>query len=499
MVAKDQLFTLVKSLSQGEKAFFLKALPQSTKKDESTDYIALFYGLDKLEEYDEEKLIEKLPNKTFTKHLSVVKNYLFHLILKHLKSYHNESSAKSELFELLQDAEILINKALNRESYRVYLKVEKIAEKHELFTFSLEACDRLLRLNYDLLSEIESSSYSLEIYQKQEVILSKIAELTQLKHLRNVRNSLDFIKEPRDVKMQKQLALLEHPLLQDDYKFKSYKAGGYYYHIRSRILMDCDELDKKEKAYKILEELIAHLESDAELLHENLNNYIIALTNLVCVHHEIRTNDDETSLKIIDKISAIKTENQYLKYRIHEKVIVNMLYYYLFSKKHSEGVAYIAQIEKEFIENEDLYNPTFFIAALNYFSMLCFLVGEYSKALKWVNTILGYKSSSMRMDIQCFSRILNMMIHYELGNYDHVEYILKPTENYLIKHKFFTGYHKAIILFMKDVTLETNKIQIQKKFKELSASLSVLENMDSERVFFLMFNFREWADMKAES
>ena len=346
MVSKDQLFVLIKSLSQGEKAYFIKSLPQSTKKDESTDYLALFYALDKQEEYDEEKLTSKFQSKTFVKHLSVVKNYLFHLIIKHLKSYHHESSAKNELYELLQDAEILIKKALYKESYRVYLKAEKIADKHELFTFSLEVYDRLLRLNYDLLSEIESSNYSLEIYQKQEVILSKIAEITEFKHLRNVRNSLDFIKESKEVKMQKQFQLLEHPLLQDTYTFKSYKSGVYYYHIRSRILMDGDEIDKKEKAYRILNELVQHMESVPELLKANLNNYIIALTNLVCVHHEIRINDDETSLKIIHKISAIKTENQYLKYRVREKVIVNMLYYYLFSKKYKEGASYITQIEK---------------------------------------------------------------------------------------------------------------------------------------------------------
>ena len=173
MQQKDQLFTLIKSLSQGEKAFFIKSIPQSAKKNESTDYLTLFYTLDKMEEYDEDKLKEKLKNNPFIKHISVVKNYLFNLILKYLKAFHDGTSVKNELLEVLQDAEILMKKAFYKESYRVLQKAEKMAEKFEFFTFLLEIYDRLLRLNYDLLTDVEINNYSLEIYEKQKVVFSK--------------------------------------------------------------------------------------------------------------------------------------------------------------------------------------------------------------------------------------------------------------------------------------------------------------------------------------
>ena len=55
---KDNLFALIKSLTQGEKAFFVKSLP--AKKAESTDYLTLFYAIDKFDEYNEDKLKAKL-------------------------------------------------------------------------------------------------------------------------------------------------------------------------------------------------------------------------------------------------------------------------------------------------------------------------------------------------------------------------------------------------------------------------------------------------------
>src|SRR3954470_11299738 len=188
MSSKDNLFSLIKSLTQGEKAFFVKSLP--AKKAESTDYLTLFYAIDKFDEYNEDKLKVKLKGHAFIKHLPVVKNYLFNLILKQLKSYYNESSVKNGLIDLMQNAEVLIKKALYRESYRVLLKAEKMAERYDFHVLSLDIYDRLLRLNYDLLADNETTTYSLEIYSKQRIVFAKISELAELKYLRNVYNSI---------------------------------------------------------------------------------------------------------------------------------------------------------------------------------------------------------------------------------------------------------------------------------------------------------------------
>lgn len=494
MSSKDNLFSLIKSLTQGEKAFFVKSLP--AKKAESTDYLTLFYAIDKFDEYNEEKLKAKLKNHAFIKHLPVVKNYLFNLILKQLKSYYNESSVKSGLIDLMQNAEVLIKKALYRESYRVLLKAEKIAERYDFHVLSLDIYDRLLRLNYDLLADNETTNYSLEIYGKQKLVFAKIAELAELKYLRNVYNSIFYSQEADEIKQQKKQELLKHHLLRPDHGFLSYKAGVYYYHLRGRILMNGNTDQKKQEGYETFLRLVAHMEHDKELLKVSLINYTTAINNLIYVSHQL--GKYEESLDLIDKLNTIHTDNNYLQFRIKEKVIVNKLAYYLFTKKYKEGVTYLEKIDKDMLENETLFNNSFFIAALDSFTMLYFLVGEYSKSLKYVNLILGYKNI-MRQDVQCFAKVLNLMIHYELKNYDHLEYILKSTENYLVKNNSFDSYHKLIVQFFKTILQETNTQEIKKKFKELAKALAVIEKTDAEKIMFKLFNFREWAEHKEKS
>ena len=497
MTQKDQLFTLIKSLSQREKVLFIKSVPPSIKKNAMPDYLALFYALDRMEEYDIDKLKEKLRKKAFIKHIAVIKKYLFDLLIKQLKISHEESSIKNKLYEALQEAEVLIKKTLYKESYRILQKTEKTADRYEFFIFSLEIYDRLLRLNYDLLADAKINSYSLKIYKKQKAVFSKIAEIAELKYLRNVRDDIFYSNSSDAVKEKKQVKLLANPLLKDGYTFKSYNAGVYHYHLRGRILMHCNTREKKEQAYLTTKKLVDHLESDPELLKINPINYSTALNNLVYTHYRLKKNDHDAALEIINKIAAIKPDNQHLKYRIQEKVIVNMLSYYLFSEKYKEGIAYIKQIEKDFIEHEEFYNSSMFLGAIRTFAMIYFLNGEYSKSLRWVNTILNHKST-MSQDLKCFCKVLNLLIHYELGNTDHIEYILKPTERFLIKNNSFQTYYKAIVLFFKDVLLRSDKIDPKDGFIALSKSLAALENAETENVIFLLFDFKKWVDKKRD-
>jgi hypothetical protein len=238
------------------------------------------------------------------------------------------------------------------------------------------------------------------------------------------------------------------------------------------------------------------MEQDKELLKVSLINYTTAINNLIYVSHQL--GKYEESLELIHKLNNIHTDNNYLQFRIKEKVIVNQLAYYLFTKKHKEGVAYLEKIDKELLENEALFNNSFFIAALDSFTMLYFFVGEYSKSLKYVNLILGYKNI-MRLDVQCFAKVLNLMIHYELKNYDHLEYILKPTENYLVKNNSFDSYHKLIVQFFKTIIQETNAQGIKRKFRELGQALAVIEKTEATKIMFRLFNFREWAERKEKS
>ena len=102
------LFYLIHSLSKAEKRFFKMqcALQSGDKK-----YLKVFDAMEKITEYDEEKLKNKIKDNKIKNGLSFYKNYLYNQLLKSLR--HFKENKEPELFNLLIEADILAQKMLD--------------------------------------------------------------------------------------------------------------------------------------------------------------------------------------------------------------------------------------------------------------------------------------------------------------------------------------------------------------------------------------------------
>ena len=45
-----------------------------------------------------------------------------------------------------------------------------------------------------------------------------------------------------------------------------------------------------------------------------------------------------------------------------------------------------------------------------------FTVDDYDNCIKYVNMIMKNKNIKMREDLQCFTRVLNLIAHWEAGH-----------------------------------------------------------------------------------
>jgi hypothetical protein len=56
-----------------------------------------------------------------------------------------------------------------------------------------------------------------------------------------------------------------------------------------------------------------------------------------------------------------------------------------------------------------------------------------NKALFWLNKVLNDNEPTLRQDIFTYARLFNLVLHYELGNFDLLEYIVRSTQRFLSK------------------------------------------------------------------
>ena len=87
MKASLHLFDLIKSLTPSEKRHF-KLFTARHVIGEKNNYSKLFDAVEKLDQYDEDKLKKTLKDESLVRNLAYEKNYLYSMISDSLHVYH---------------------------------------------------------------------------------------------------------------------------------------------------------------------------------------------------------------------------------------------------------------------------------------------------------------------------------------------------------------------------------------------------------------------------
>ena len=104
----------------------------------------------------------------------------------------------------------------------------------------------------------------------------------------------------------------------------------------------------------------------------------------------------------------------------------------------------------------------------------------------------------MREDLMCFSRILNLVAHYEAGLDYQLDSLIKSTYKFLIKMEDLYAVQKEMILFLKSLG-DIFPNEIKSAFRKLHNKLLVYENHPYERRAFLYLDIISWLESKIEN
>ena len=132
---KDQLFTLISSLTKAEKRNFKLYAKRFSKGN--SKFIQLFDVLDKLAEYDEELILKKIAGLE-KKNLSNLKRHLYKQVLISLRLIYIQKNIDIEIREQLDFARILYGKGLYMQSLKLLERIKRVAIEHHQDVLHLE-------------------------------------------------------------------------------------------------------------------------------------------------------------------------------------------------------------------------------------------------------------------------------------------------------------------------------------------------------------------------
>ncbi len=420
MNKKGNLFFLIKSLNRSERRYF--KLFCSTLNVES-NYLKLFDAIDNQDTYNETQLKVQLGNEAFTKQLHVTKIYLSQLILKCLRNYHHKISKTAEILDLIRDIEILYSKELFDQCFYTIEKAEKLAIKFEKLSLTHEIASWKRRL---YLSKFGADQQRLEeVHLLEDDSIDKMITLSKYWKVTTNISRFSMPGSPSN-----DFADLE--LSEVAGKPNSISAEILYHHLTYTQGIVGGDSNKAENSLtaltNLLEEFPEWIKDDPTSFINGLNNHITFL---------IFNRRYEEALPLIKKVRSIpdkfniKKSNK-LRLRTLLRTYNIELELYRDQKDIAKSKALIPAITSFLNKYEKAVPDNYFILFWNQFAYVEFIDGSYAKALTWVNKIMQIKSDS-RIDIQRYTRLLHLIIHFELGNVIFLRYSIESCRRFLRK------------------------------------------------------------------
>ena len=470
--SKDDLFILIKSLTKSEKGYIKKfASRYSSNTDNS--YIKLFNEIEKQtvnNGYDEIFLKQQFYDKKFIKNLPVAKSYVYEIILRSLNSYYTNSNKDNELKEKARSIEILYRKALYPQCLKLFKRTKAEAVRFDNFTQQLE----LVKWERNLIHEgvYPGAVYeNLErTYQEEKKILAKIQNISDYRMMSYmVLNTISKQHEPFTVK-----ELLNHNLLKEEKNALSYPAIINFHHIRAAVFDAAGEI---KNAYLERRETVVIMEQHPEKIKENRINYLISLYNLTSMCYKLKLYDEFSEhLKKIrsipDKVSKGISENIRMLMFIGPSALnLRML---IDKGEFKKAEAESEVIRKNLIRYENKLNPSDKYSCIYYMAYAYWGAGNYQESLFWLNKILNEKKEYT--EITESALILNMIVHFELKNYELLEYLIKSVYRRLRKQKSLNEFQQELIRFFKKTAEAVSEKESRNIFKEAKKRIANLKD-----------------------
>lgn len=492
----DDLFRLIKSLSKSEKGYFKKYAAKN-ETGSKQNYILLFDAIDTMSEYDEELLKKKLKNAAFAKQIPVYKVYLFNLILRSLSQISVVSDAGAKIKEYLENTRLLSSKALYKEALKQLKKAKELAVKYNNYILLLDALVAERNI-ITVMPDKNISDIRKNLYSEQITIINRFRKNLEYSWLSDqmvicVEQKGDFSVEERRLEMEN---ILKSPLISNEKNAEDLNMMFYLLHTRLLYFLGKNNL---EEVRNILGREIDLLEANRHFVDDNPRNYSNALINYL-LFSQI-TGYREGVLVTISKLNRLRK-------KLKNKVPLSLQIQIFFHAANSEILVYrnsadlrrgrnlIKKINEELPKFGNEIPPQLRIALLSNIASFLFMDGQYDEALKMNSKLLDESGPAFKSDVFQFSKILNIIIHYELNNFDLLEYLVESTYKFFRDKNVMKKMENILFAFFKKLVRSGPDEHIE-LFDELHFNLKKLELDDNTYNLLTMFDFIIWAESHA--
>jgi len=492
----DDLIQLINSLTRAEKRHF-RLFVKRNQASEDILFLQLFDFLEKRNEYDEALILKRLEGIK-KRQLSNLKAHLYKQLLISLRLLATKNAPDIQIREMLDYARVLYDKGLYRQSLDLLVKARKKASEANYHPLHLEILEFEKHIEAQYITRSIRGQAEL-LSDATDILTDKLSKSNKLSNLAlqlyGLYLKVGYVKNEKDYFFVKEffhsnLPKYDYESLDFMSKLHYCQANVWYFHMTQEF----------PYAYRWAQKWVDLFHQSPNMIEMHSSLYLKALHNLLSTLYNVlhyqkveETLEELCSLPArMDITSRKNVEGLFYLYKY-----IHLVKFHFLKGTFSEGIKLVPEL-MQLIEDE-AYNWDDRRVMLFYYRIAClyFGSGDNDNAITYLNLIINQKNPDYRTDIQSFSRILNLIAHFEMGNAQLVEYQVKSVYRFLGKMGDLGSVQKEIFRFLRRLP-RIRETDLKAAFIELKEKLEQLESDPFERRPFLYLDIISWLESKIQ-
>ena len=445
MKPSRDLFALIQSMSPREKRLF-RLRAKDMRRETDSNFLILFNLIASQTEYDEQQVKAKLAGAACLGQFTRAKNYLYDRILKTLRQFHEEKSARGRCLAVLEGVEVLTRRQLYAQAAKKLKTGLRIANNYAL----TDQVPALLAWQRNLLKRqnVPKLAEALEALEKKEADAIRLLQREQ--QLRALYDRFLVLSKKRrgpkpnagETEAATLARLRTHPALAYPASQLTFNAKlahhlclALYHRLRGEIVA----------AHARYREVRCTWEAHPKLLAAFPDRYLRAVSAFLYSCHSIAEYSEFAPL--LERIEQDASLSGVDKTRIRVMSYNLRLLYQLNQPQLRPAPTLTAALANELTETR--LPLSLWISATINLALYHFMREDFRNSSKWFRAVLALPRGKEGADLREFARLLLLFNFYELDHLDLLAYELKAFHRFLQTQHSINPLETAVRKFFR--------------------------------------------------
>lgn len=486
------LFTLIQNLSKAEKRHF--KLSSQSSKTENAKYVKLYDILDQMDSYDQTAVLRKMKDVSKSQ-LNNLQKHLQQQILNSLVSLKANTDTSAHIRILIEQASLLLDKSMVDEAIALLNKAKKLAMNYYYYSLALDVVEKLKTIELVYIGKSTVANYT-KLDEDASFLIRKINNVITLSNISTQLSSLNFrigyARSAKDLKIissyfKSKLDVINNNEFNFLENLHYYHCLAWYSLIRYDFVFTHRWLSKSMQLFDCNPVM-------KTIYHEHYIRGIAKLLEIMFMTRQLNPLK-KTIAKLHAEQNEVLPRTSRVNSHVELTLILAILNMHMLEGSFEQGTQLKARVE-QFLEQTASTLDEHYLMMVNY-KMACIFFGasDHLSCKKYLARVIAVKNDRYRRDLHVFSRILNLISSYEIGDDETLESQIKSVYSYVVKINDMRAVQHAIITFLRRLPyIEAG--EFNSELKRLYQELKPLETHPYERRPFFYLDIISWLESK---